>query len=73
MIDLRPKESCPSFANFKRKSVPELLELLTKALKNQIEALEKAEKYDPALVAQLRKELAIADKTLEIQRSRNMI
>jgi len=70
---LRPKESCPSFENFKKKSVPELLELLVKAYSNQIEVLEKQEKFDPSLVAALRKELMISQKTLEIQRSKNTV
>jgi len=43
--DLRPRDSKPSFNNFAKKSEKELYQLLIKALKNQIETLEKGEKY----------------------------
>ncbi|CAK8987520.1 unnamed protein product [Durusdinium trenchii] len=45
MIDLRPQETCPCFANFMKKDLPELYDLLFKAYEGQLKDLENS-KYD---------------------------
>jgi hypothetical protein len=39
IVDCRPKESCPSYNNFLKKDIPELLTLLSRAYANQIASL----------------------------------
>lgn len=67
-IDLRPQDTCPSFANFKKKSILELCELLTKALRNQVEALQASPDCDHEYLVQLKKEFLIAQRTLDAQK-----
>jgi|EP00927_Polykrikos_kofoidii_P050243 hypothetical protein len=45
MIDVRPKETCPCYRNFMKKELPELYDLLVKALQGQLDNL-KYSKYD---------------------------
>jgi glycosylphosphatidylinositol transamidase (GPIT) subunit GPI8 len=62
--DLRPRDSIPSFNNFAKKPEKELYQLLIKALKNQIEELEKGEKYseeDIEIIGSLKDELDQAE------------
>lgn len=62
--DLRPRDSIPSFNNFAKKSEKELYQLLIKALKNQIETLEKEEKYseeDYTIIESLKDELKFTE------------
>jgi len=39
LIDLRPKDTCPCYANFMKKEVPELYELLVTAYETQLKDL----------------------------------
>lgn len=64
VYDLRPRDTCPCFETFKSKSVPDLLNLLIIALKNQINALESSENCDPELLKQLKTDLVNAEKSL---------
>jgi len=48
----------------KKKSLDELLELLSKALKNQIEALEKSGNNNEEIMKDLQRELKRAEKTI---------
>ncbi len=69
---MRPQDTCPSYANFKKKSILELCELLAKALKNQIDQLHACPNDDAAeYLVQLKKELLIAQRTLDAQRQKN--
>lgn len=45
MVDVRPRDSCPSFNNFMKKDTSELYSLLVKAYENQLKDLEES-KYD---------------------------
>ncbi len=59
--DLRPRDTIPSFNNFAKKSEKELYQLLIKAIRNQIETLEKEEKYseeDYSIIVSLKDELS---------------
>ena len=67
---MRPQDTCPSYANFKKKSILELCELLAKALKNQIDALQACPNADPEYLVQLKKEFVIAQRTLDAQRQK---
>ncbi len=61
---MRPRDSIPSFNNFSKKSEKELYQLLIKALKNQIETLEKEEKYseeDYTIIESLKDELNLIE------------
>lgn len=69
-IDLRPHDSCPSYENLKSKGITELCELLVKALKNQTSELEKSPYCDTLLLKGLQTDLARAEKSLEVQKSR---
>ena len=42
LVDLRPKDNIPSFENYMRKQVPELIHLLKLAMRRQIAQLEEA-------------------------------
>lgn len=70
IIDLRPKDSCPSYEVFKKKSILELCELKAKALKGQIDDLEKSVVVDEDLLKQLKKELIQAEKSYERQKEK---
>merc|ERR1719362_471121 len=52
--DLRPKDLCPCYANFMKKDISELYDLLLKALENQLQQLVTSKYYDPQLEAQLK-------------------
>jgi len=67
-VDLRPRENCPCYEVMKKKSMDELLELLAKALKNQIEALEKSGNNDEELMKDLQRELKRAEKTIAVRK-----
>jgi len=69
-IDLRPHDTCPSYENFKKKSILELCELLVTALRNQIEALQNTPSFDNDYLVQLKKEFLIATRSLEAQKLR---
>lgn len=45
MVDVRPRDSCPSYNNFMKKDTSELYSLLVKAYENQLKDLEDS-KYD---------------------------
>jgi hypothetical protein len=66
--DLRPRDSIPSFNNLAKKSEKELYQLTIKALKNQIEELDKGEKYseeDIEILTSLKEELNIVESNYE--------
>lgn len=67
-VDLRPRENCPCYEVMKKKSMDELLNLLAKALKNQIEALEKSGNNDEELMKDLQRELKRAEKTIAVRK-----
>lgn len=69
-FDLRPHDTCPSYENFKKKSILELCELLVTALRNQIEALQNTPEYDNDYLVQLKKEFLTATRSLEAQKLR---
>eukprot|EP00922_Rhytidocystis_sp_ex-Travisia-forbesii_P006998 GHVS01010230.1.p1 GENE.GHVS01010230.1~~GHVS01010230.1.p1 ORF type:complete len:431 (-),score=96.47 GHVS01010230.1:200-1492(-) len=63
-LDLRPKESCPSYVNFMSKSETELLRLISKAINNQLVELQKSP-YDETLNRKnLIQELSKVDRDL---------
>jgi len=51
LVDCRPKESCPCYANFMKKDIAELWALLVKAYEGQLVAL-KTSKYNETKTAQ---------------------
>jgi len=61
---LRPRENCPCYEVLKKKGLDELLELLSKALKGQIEALENSGNNDEEIMKDLQRELKRAEKTI---------
>ena len=66
--DLRPRDSIPSFNNLAKKSEKELYQLTIKALKNQIEELDKCEKYseeDIDVIKSLKEELNVVESNYE--------
>jgi len=65
IIDLRPKENCPSYDNLKTKNPGELFELLIKACKGQLEALQKSQHVDKDILKDVQKTLSKAEKSLE--------
>ena len=53
--DLRPKETCPSFENFMKKDMEELLSILLKALENQLKDLKGSDYMNDKLAEKLGK------------------
>jgi len=60
LVDLRPKETCPCYANFMKKEVSELYELLVTALENQIKDLVNSKYNETQLEAELKVKLTAA-------------
>lgn len=70
LIDLRPKETCPCFANFMKKDVAELYEMLVVAFENQMKDLKNSKYNETQLEQELKvrltkvRELAYAAKQM---------
>jgi len=64
LVDIRPKETCPSFSNFMSKPMTELYEFLIKAYENQLLDLKKSNYEEHALEAELRNKLTKAREKL---------
>lgn len=63
LIDLRPQETCPCFANFMKKDLPELYDLLAKAYEEQIKDLVNSKYNETKFEQELKSRLnAVKDK-----------
>jgi len=57
LIDVRPQETCPCYANFVKKDLPELYDLLVSALENQMKELKKSKYNETQLEQELKVKL----------------
>eukprot|EP00922_Rhytidocystis_sp_ex-Travisia-forbesii_P049768 GHVS01074060.1.p1 GENE.GHVS01074060.1~~GHVS01074060.1.p1 ORF type:complete len:417 (-),score=76.37 GHVS01074060.1:1571-2821(-) len=64
-LDLRPKDSCPSYSNFIVKSELELLQLISKAINQQLVELQKSPYDETANRKNLMQELSKVDRDLD--------
>lgn len=62
LIDLRPQDTCPCFANMMKKDLPDLYMLLVKAYETQLEELKKSRYDETQLRLQLQAALVRARK-----------
>jgi len=60
LIDVRPQETCPCYANFLKKDLPELYDLLVLALENQMKDLKNSKYNETQLEQELRVKLTSA-------------
>uniref|UniRef100_A0A6T1L4E7 Uncharacterized protein n=1 Tax=Alexandrium monilatum TaxID=311494 RepID=A0A6T1L4E7_9DINO len=66
LVDLRPRDSCPCYANFMKKELPELFDLLVLAIENQMKELKKSKSPETQLEQELQTRLtSIRNKAYE--------
>jgi len=71
LIDLRPKDTCPCYANFMKKELPELCDMLAVAYENQIKELKNSKYNETALEAELKVKLTSARNQADKARQLN--